>query len=224
MFPLKTAGSRDAISDPKEGQLIARTEARSIDVYQSGAWVEYYGWTPGDMKMAAYDDAAAVGWLKCDGASYLRADYSDLFDVIDVGFGSADGTHFNVPKMDGRIPIGIDSADADYNAINKQDGAKTRTIIEANLPPHVHDEGSLVTDDPGDHAHDIGTTTAQSGDEGAFARSRSPEEPPEYDTLAGQDAGAHTHAITGDTGAGDGDSTAIDIMPPVITMQWYIKL
>jgi microcystin-dependent protein len=229
MFPIKTATTRDQISDPKEGQLVIRSDTRAIDVYQGGAWIEFMSWSPGDMKMAAYDDAAAVGWLKADGASYLKVDYPDLFGVIDIDFGSADSDHFNVPKMDSRIPIGIDSGDADYDAIAKEDGAKTRTIIEANLPPHVHDEGSLVTDDPGDHGHDInlsnkaalgnwGVNSAQTRELDDSATEFHPAEEVVVDN------GAHTHTVTGDTGVGDGVSTAIDIMPPVITMQWYIKL
>jgi microcystin-dependent protein len=227
MFPLKSATTRDAISDPKEGQLIVRNEsgARSIDVYNGSAWIEYYSWTSGDMKMAAYDDAAAVGWVKADGASYLRTGiYEDLFGAIGVTFGNADATHFNVPKMDGRIPIGIDSGDGDYDALNKQDGAKVKTILEANLPEHVHDEGDLVTDDPGDHGHDLEWTNTESGDSGAMKRPRNPESSPVYETDAIQAAGAHTHAITGDTGVGDGTSDNFDVMNPVITMQWYIKL
>ena len=43
---------------------------------------------------------APVGYLLNDGTSYLRATYSDLFDIIGTTYGSVDGTHFNVPKSD----------------------------------------------------------------------------------------------------------------------------
>jgi|CXWL01.1.fsa_nt_gi hypothetical protein len=39
------------------------------------------------------------GWLACDGASYLRASYPNLFAAIGTTFGAADGTHFNVPTI-----------------------------------------------------------------------------------------------------------------------------
>lgn len=51
--------------------------------------------------------AAPDGWVLCNGASLLRAGtYADLFAVIGVTFGSADGTHFNVPDMRGIFPRG----------------------------------------------------------------------------------------------------------------------
>jgi microcystin-dependent protein len=42
------------------------------------------------------------GWLVCDGSSILRAGtYANLFDAIGETWGSADGTHFNVPDLRG---------------------------------------------------------------------------------------------------------------------------
>jgi hypothetical protein len=43
--------------------------------------------------------AVGAGELACDGASYLRADYPDLFGKISTTWGAADGTHFNVPNF-----------------------------------------------------------------------------------------------------------------------------
>lgn len=51
--------------------------------------------------------AAPSGWLLCDATSYLQSDYPALFAVISTTYGSADGTHFNVPDMRGRVPIGV---------------------------------------------------------------------------------------------------------------------
>lgn len=52
---------------------------------------------------------APTGWLLCDGSSYLRASYTSLFAVLGTAYGSADGTHFNVPDLRGRNPIGNDA-------------------------------------------------------------------------------------------------------------------
>ncbi len=60
----------------------------------------------GSMMMYA-GSAAPTGWLLCDGTSYLRATYANLFTAIGSVYGSADGTHFNVPDMRGRTPIGV---------------------------------------------------------------------------------------------------------------------
>lgn len=52
---------------------------------------------------------APSGFLMCDGSSYLRGSFSALFAVTGTSYGSADGTHFNVPDLRGRAPIGSDA-------------------------------------------------------------------------------------------------------------------
>ncbi len=56
--------------------------------------------------------SAPTGWLMCDGASYLRSTYPDLFAVIGTSVGAADGTHFNVPDLRGRFLRGVDNGAA----------------------------------------------------------------------------------------------------------------
>ena len=51
--------------------------------------------------------AAPTGYLLCDGTSYLRADYPDLFGIIGTAYGSIDSAHFTVPDMRGRFPFGL---------------------------------------------------------------------------------------------------------------------
>lgn len=53
--------------------------------------------------------AAPTGFLLCDGSSKLRATYPDLFTAIGTTFGTVDGTHFTVPDMRGRVPVGVGS-------------------------------------------------------------------------------------------------------------------
>ena len=53
--------------------------------------------------------SAPNGYLACDGASLLRADYVDLFAAIGTTHGAADGTHFNVPDMRGLFVRGAGS-------------------------------------------------------------------------------------------------------------------
>jgi microcystin-dependent protein len=84
---------------------------------------------------------APSGWLLCDGTSYLRADYPNLFAIIGVLFGSADGTHFNIPDMRGNMPIGKKSTDSDFDTIGKTYGEKTHTLIIAEMPAHAHAYG-----------------------------------------------------------------------------------
>lgn len=53
--------------------------------------------------------AAPTGWLLAFGQSLLRTGtYANLFAVLGTTYGSADGTHFNVPDLRGRVVAGQD--------------------------------------------------------------------------------------------------------------------
>lgn len=54
--------------------------------------------------------SAPSGWLLCDGSEVSRATYATLFGNIGTAFGSGNGsTTFNLPDMQGRVPIGVGS-------------------------------------------------------------------------------------------------------------------
>ncbi|CAK0747736.1 hypothetical protein CCP3SC15_1500002 [Gammaproteobacteria bacterium] len=66
----------------------------------------------------------------------MRANYAALFAVIGTTFGSADGTHFNVPDLQGRAPVGL-GTNGDVNALGDSDGE----AVVANRPPkHPHNQ------------------------------------------------------------------------------------
>lgn len=82
--------------------------------------------------------AAPTDWLLCDGASLLRADYADLFTLIGTTYGSVDGTHFNIPNLKGKIPVGVNSAETEFDVLGETGGEKTHTLITAEIPAHAH--------------------------------------------------------------------------------------
>lgn len=82
--------------------------------------------------------AAPTGWLLCNGASLLRASYPALFAVIGVVYGAADGTHFNVPNLKGRVVVGVDAAQTEFDALAEVGGTKTHLLIAAEMPSHGH--------------------------------------------------------------------------------------
>lgn len=80
-----------------------------------------------------------VRWLVCDGASYLRADYPDLFIVIGTAFGSADASHFNVPDLRGRAPIGLGTGPGlSTRVLGDYLGEEDHTLTVAELASHTH--------------------------------------------------------------------------------------
>lgn len=96
--------------------------------------------------------AAPTGFLLCDGSSKLRADYADLFTAISTTFGSADGTHFNVPDMRSRVPLGVGAgtftttfAAADVNTGTDVITVPTNTELQTGQVIQLTTTGTLPT-------------------------------------------------------------------------------
>jgi microcystin-dependent protein len=84
--------------------------------------------------------AVPPGYLYCDGASYLRADYPGLFAVIGTAFGAVDATHFNVPDYRDREPRGSKTiADSLGN-----DGLALASRAVAHDHAHSHSSSASV--------------------------------------------------------------------------------
>lgn len=106
--------------------------------------------------------SAPTGWVLCDGASYLHTDYPALFSAIGTTFGSADGTHFNVPDMRGRAPIGtgtgtgggasgtglpVGGAALTARALAAWTGEQTHTLVISEMPAHDHTASGYAVSD-----------------------------------------------------------------------------
>lgn len=80
-----------------------------------------------------------VNWIVCDGRELNRFEYEDLFTIIGTTYGEGDGsTTFNIPNLKGKIPVGFDSEDGDFNAVGKTGGEKTHTLTIEEMPKHRH--------------------------------------------------------------------------------------
>jgi len=78
-------------------------------------------------------------WLPCDGASLLRADYPDLFTAIGVTYGAADGTHFTLPDLQGRVSLGIGTGSGlSPYSLGDIGGEETHTLTTPETPAHSH--------------------------------------------------------------------------------------
>ncbi len=92
---------------------------------------------PGDVKATAAATAPA-GWLIMAGQSLLRADYPDLFAAIGTTYGSVDATHFTLPDARGRVLVGRDASQVEFDVLGEKAGAKTHTLSVAEMPSHSH--------------------------------------------------------------------------------------
>jgi len=80
-------------------------------------------------------------WLLCDGASLLRTDYPDLYAVIGTTYGAADGTHFSIPDLRGRVALsaGAGSGLSSYS-LGDVGGEEAHTLTVAETPSHGHSD------------------------------------------------------------------------------------
>lgn len=85
--------------------------------------------------------SAPDGFLLCDGAAVSRTTYADLFAVVGTNYGVGDGSStFNLPNLKGRVPVGLDTGQTEFNTLGKSGGAKTHllTAAESGLRQHAH--------------------------------------------------------------------------------------
>lgn len=98
--------------------------------------------------------------LECDGATYNRVDYPDLYALLDIAF-IVNADTFTVPDLRGRTVIGVGhGAGLSVRAVGDNGGEESHTLIVSETPSHshtdighVHSEGiaapNLTTIGPG---------------------------------------------------------------------------
>lgn len=80
-------------------------------------------------------DTAPQGWAIADGAAVSRLTYADLFAKYGTKYGAGDGsTTFNLPNLKGRVPVGRDAGQTEFDTLGETGGNKT----------HAHNEGNLA--------------------------------------------------------------------------------
>jgi len=104
----------------------------------------------GEIVTFAGSSNPSTNFLPCDGASYLRSDYPDLFAAIGTVYGAVDGSHFSVPDLRGRSPVGAGTGSGlSARALGSTFGAETVTLSTAEIPAHAHADSG--------HTHAEGT-------------------------------------------------------------------
>jgi microcystin-dependent protein len=83
--------------------------------------------------------SAPNGWLICDGSAVSRTTYATLFALISTTYGVGNGsTTFNLPNLKGRVIVGFNAAESEFDSLGETGGAKTHTLTTNEIPSHTH--------------------------------------------------------------------------------------
>lgn len=108
------------------GKDLISNNAITSDTLPIGAIIDYGG------------GVAPQGWMICDGAAISRAAFSELFEAIGTIYGSGNGsTTFNIPDFRGKVSVGVNQNDSDFE-IGNYDGEKSHTLNIEEMPAHNH--------------------------------------------------------------------------------------
>lgn len=116
--------------------------------------------TPIGMIAPYSGSVSPTGWLLCDGTSYSTTTYANLFGVVGYTFGGS-GSAFAVPNLKGRVVVGIDAAQTEFDAIGESSGAMTHQHASSNSGTtsvahnHSIDPPSTTSSGAGDHGHSL---------------------------------------------------------------------
>lgn len=161
---------------------------------------------------------APEGWLLADGSAVSRDTYSDLYDAIGETYGAGDGsTTFNLPNLEGRVPVGRDTGDSSFNGLGEKGGAKTHTLTASQMPSHTH-----TFSDSDSHSHSMsalpGFGNSGAGTFGTGVVSNAP--------LDGFGVGYFTNSATvniSGTTSSSGSGVAHNNLQPYIALPYIIK-
>jgi microcystin-dependent protein len=233
-------GSADANSI--DYQLKNTTGGHDHDGVDSKLLGALYKFVPG-MGMLWYGAIANIPslWAFANGASLLRASYTELFANIATIWGSADGTHFNLPDLRDKVVFGAKQDDSGVpktnvtGALLASGGAATvdlshthttgdHAITTAEMPVHTHvqDAHTHIQDS---HTHvvpaDGGTDNSggpyaryDGGSSGAGVTTAARTAVNQSTVATNQNAGsgaAHNHGATGSAGI-----ATQSILPPFV--------
>jgi microcystin-dependent protein len=132
-----------------------------------------------------------AGWLLCDGSIYNASAYPTLSVGLGSTYGGNGTTTFAVPNLKGRMPVGLDSTQTEFDTRGETGGSKTSVAPHDHSIAHNHDTFN-TTGGEGSHFHYAHGGTFASGVPVNYVNTWANVDGFGRQTL---DSGAHNHSI-----------------------------
>lgn len=197
--------------------------------------------------------SAPTGWLMCDGSEVAIASYTALYNILTStgtvfpfgtntnGSGGAGSTHFRLPNFKGRVPVGRDASQTEFDSLGETGGAKTHTLVTAEMPKHTHiqnahthtqDAHGHTTVNAGTHSHTISTKETTSTSHAHQIGNAAAGTAGTDSSATTSGAGDHGHTINNSTATNQqttatnqdaGGDGAHNNLQPYITINYIVK-
>lgn len=155
-----------------------------------------------------YGTVAPAGWLICDGSTFSSTTYPAL--AAHLG-----GT--TLPNIKGKVIVGLDAAQGEFNTLGETGGEKTHVLLESEMPSHNHEGdlglGNTSLDGDHDHFYQAGLGGGDVALTPGISNYNLLEETKTTDT-----AGDHTHNL-----ATNGSDAAHNNLQPYIAVPYIIR-
>lgn len=135
-------GQLGGLGSPRNWQQFGSMTPEEIADYFFGVWLEYIGMSLVGVILPYATSSCPTFALPCDGTSYARVDYPELYAAIDTAF-HLDADNFFVPDLRFAVPLGASGS----HAVGEVGGEETHTLVTSEMPSHSHtDTGHTHTE------------------------------------------------------------------------------
>jgi len=189
--------------------------------------------------------APSTAWRILEGQTLLNAStlFPALWNIAPASLKS--GNSLILPDTRGRVLVGYNPSDGDFDDIGKSGGAKSVSLTTAQLPSHAHGAGTLAaalsgslsmfgsTGFDGDHTHlvrDFPTQPSPTATQSSVAPTMRGQRDnvldgqvtrgdPRHSHTVGVSGANHGHSISGDTGNAGSGNAHPNLQPFVVTVK-----
>lgn len=156
---------------------------------------------------------APTGWALCQGQTLPIAQNTALFAIIGTSYGGNGQTTFQLPNLQGRIPLGTGQGTGlSPRTIGQVGGAESAALTVNNLPAHAHTFAQNVSSIAANKPDPEGAIPAQVADVTESTVYHGYTKTPPTGTFPAQ----NTSSV--------GSATPVSIMPPFLAISYIIAL